>query len=166
MQNESMTYQGLNRRGLLCTAVASAAVTAWLTASESSADPTAVTGQQPISLQRYDQVQPQQFSWGWIRWLMSAQIDPRAEMTVGIVHVEPNQSNPLHVHPNSAEYIHMLSGACEHRVGDRWVAIKTGDTLRIPKGVLHMARTTDQPFRAMILYDTGTRQMVPVSEAR
>jgi len=85
-------------------------------------------------------------------------------MTLGIVHVEPNQSNPVHIHPNSAEYLHMLSGACEHRVGERWIALKTGDTLRIPRGVVHGARTKAQAFRALIVYDTGKRQMVPVPE--
>jgi quercetin dioxygenase-like cupin family protein len=117
-----------------------------------------------VSLQTFEKAKPQEFAWGWIRWLMNAQIDPKAEMTLGIVHVQPNQSNPLHVHPNSAEYLHMLSGACEHRVGNRWVPLKTGDTLRVPRGVPHMARTKGEPFRALIVYDTGTRQMVPVTE--
>ncbi len=117
-----------------------------------------------MSLQAYEKIKPQKFPWGWIRWLMNAQLDPQAEMTLGIVHVEPNQSNPLHTHPNSAEYLHMLSGSCEHRVGDRWVTLKAGDTLRIPRGVVHMARTKDQSFRALLVYDTGTRQMVPVKQ--
>jgi quercetin dioxygenase-like cupin family protein len=97
---------------------------------------------------------------------MNAEIDPNAEMTVGIVCVEPNQLNPLHIHPNSAEYLHVLSGACEHLVADRWVALKAGDTLRVPKGVAHQARTKDQSFRAILMYDTGKRQMVPVAESK
>ena len=81
-----------------------------------------------LSLESYDHVEPQKYPWGWIRWLMNAQIDPQAEMTLGIVRVEPRQSNPLHIHPNSAEYLHVLSGACQHRVGDRWVAlVKAGE---------------------------------------
>jgi len=78
--------------------------------------------------------------------------------------VEARQSNPLHVHPNSAEYVHVLSGACDHRLGDQWMALKAGDTLRVPKGVVHMARTAAEPCRLMVIYDTGTRQMVPVAE--
>jgi quercetin dioxygenase-like cupin family protein len=62
--------------------------------------------------------------------------------------------------------LHMLSGTCEHRVGDRWVTLKEGDTLRVPKGVPHQARTKEQPFRAMVVYDTGKRQMVPVDEKK
>jgi quercetin dioxygenase-like cupin family protein len=118
----------------------------------------------PPSLQSFDKVAAQQFPWGWIRWLMNAELDPAAEMTLGIVHVEPNQSNPAHIHPNSAEYLHVLAGSCEHRVGGQWVALRTGDTLRIPKGVVHQARAKDQSCRALIVYDTGKRQMVPVKE--
>ena len=50
------------------------------------------------------------------------------------------------------------------RVGDRWVALKTGDTLRIPKGIVHGARTGAESCRVMVCYDTGTRQMVPVAD--
>ena len=121
--------------------------------------PRAEAGFQP-----YEKIQPQKFPWGWIRWLMNAQLDPAAEMTMGIVRIEPNQSNPLHVHPNSAELLHVLSGSCRHRLGDRWIAMKAGDTLRIPQGVPHMARTADEPCLVMVVYNTGTRQMVPVTE--
>jgi quercetin dioxygenase-like cupin family protein len=113
-------------------------------------------------LQRYDEVAPEKYAWGWIRWLINGQLDPKAEMTLGLVHFEPNQSNTRHIHPNSAEFLHVLSGFSEHLMGDRWVALKPGDSLRIPKNVPHQARTRDEPFRALIVYDTPTRIMVPV----
>ncbi len=97
---------------------------------------------------------------------MNGQIDPQAEMTMGIVHFEPNQSNVLHIHPNSAEFLHMLSGTAEHLIDGKWVTLKAGDTLRIPKGVPHQARTKDQGYEALIVYDTPTRVMVPVKEAK
>ncbi len=161
MSARRATRHSLNRRDLLCAVVASTPAAALAAdAQVTQANETAV------SLQEFEKAKVQEFPWGWIRWLMNAQIDPKAEMTLGIVHVEPGQSNPLHVHPNSAEYLHMLSGSCEHRVGNRWVSLKAGDTLRIPRGVPHMARTKDKPFRALIVYDTGTRQMVPVTESK
>ena len=162
MTRHATTGRDLSRREMFGAALASAAAAAMA----ADALPAGATEGAKVSLQGFDQVEPQKFPWGWIRWLMNAKIDPQAEMTLGIVHVEPNQSNPLHVHPNSAEYLHMLSGACEHLVGERWVALKSGDTLRIPQGVPHMARTKDQPFRALVLYNTGTRQMVPVSTGK
>ena len=118
----------------------------------------------PITLQKSNQVQVQEFPWGWIRWLINAQVDPNAEMTFGVVYIKPQQTNPLHVHPNSAEYLHVLEGSCEHRVGDRWVTVKAGDTVRIPQGVKHNARTKEEACRAVLVYNTGKREMVVVTE--
>jgi quercetin dioxygenase-like cupin family protein len=152
----------LNRRDLLCALAASTAAAAFSAdGSFAAAEETAA-----VSLQTFEKAKLQEFPWGWIRWLMNDEVDPKAEMTLGIVHVQANQSNPLHVHPNSAEYLHMLSGSCEHRMGGQWMTLKAGDTLRIPRGVPHMARTKNEPFRALIVYDTGRRQMVPVTEGK
>lgn len=117
-----------------------------------------------ISLQKFDQVELHEYPWGWIRWLMNDQLDPGAEMTFGMVYIKPNQTNPLHIHGNSAEYLHVIEGSCEHRVGDRWVTVKVGDTLRIPAGVKHNARTREDACRAVIVYNTGKRQMEVVPE--
>jgi len=115
-------------------------------------------------LQPFERVETEKYPWGYIRWLMNGAIDPKAEMTMGIVHFEPNQTNVLHVHPNSAEFLHMLSGGAEHLIDGRWVLLKPGDTLRIPRGVPHQARSKDEPYTALIVYDTPTRIMVPVIE--
>jgi len=117
-----------------------------------------------LDLSVYDKIQPVKYPWGWLRWLMNAEIDPQAELTLGIAFVDAHQSNQLHIHPNSAEVLHVLSGSCEHRRGDEWIKLKAGDTLRIPKNTPHMARTQDQPFLAMLAYDTGKRVMVPVED--
>ena len=116
----------------------------------------------PPLVQAFDKAEEVKYSWGWIRWLMSSKIDPKAEMTFGIVDVKPHQKNPMHVHPNCAEYLHMLSGSCEHLMGDKWLTLKAGDTLRIPAGVRHGARTLDQPMRAVIVYSSGDRQFEEV----
>ncbi len=140
-----------------------------LAASAAEATPAVETGKGeqavlPITLQKFDKAEVQEYPWGWLRWLVNDQVDPAAEMTFGMVYIKPHQTNPLHVHPNSAEYLHVLEGSCEHRVGDRWVTVKAGDTLRIPRGVKHNARTRDEPCRAVLVYDTGKRVMVPVQE--
>jgi quercetin dioxygenase-like cupin family protein len=116
-------------------------------------------------MQAFDKIQPQNFPWGWIRWLMNAKIDPAAEMTFGLVEINAHTTNPAHIHPNSAEYLHVLSGTLEHRLADQWVLMKPGDTIRIPKNVIHQARTKDHACRSVIVYNTGTRQMVPVKES-
>ena len=115
-------------------------------------------------VQGFKEAEELKFSWGWIRWLMSAKIDPGAEMTFGIVYVKPNQRNPMHVHPNCEEILHVLSGSCEHLIGEEWVTVKAGDTVRIPRGVRHVAHTGDEPMRAVIAYSSGNRQMVTLKE--
>jgi quercetin dioxygenase-like cupin family protein len=107
-------------------------------------------------------VETEKYPWGDIRWLMNGVIDPHAEITLGLVRFEPNQSNVLHIHPNSAEILYTLSGSAEHQAGGLSVLLKAGDTLRIPRGVPHQARSGDQGFTALIVYDTPTRIMVPV----
>jgi len=119
-----------------------------------------------VMIQEFDKVEVQQYPWGWIRWLMSSKLDPKAEMTFGVVFIKPNQKNPVHMHPNCEECLHVLTGSCEHLLGDKWLKLKKGDTLRIPQGIRHAARTTDDACRAVIVYNTGDRQFVPLDEGK
>ena len=121
-------------------------------------------GALPGAVTAFGKIEVLEYDWGWIRWLMNGKLDPNAEMTLGMVYIKPNQTNPAHLHPNSAEYLHVLEGSCEHMVGKKWVTLKKGDTLRIPKDVPHKARTGKQACTAMIVYDTGDRQFVEVKE--
>lgn len=134
--------------------------------AKKTAGPLAVDDSAPPVVQSFAKAEEVKYPWGWIRWLMSSKIDPEAEMTFGIVYVKPHQENPGHLHPNCAEVLHVLEGSCEHLVGDKWVALKAGDTIRIPVGVAHRARTLDQPMRAVIVYNTGDRQFQPVEEEK
>jgi quercetin dioxygenase-like cupin family protein len=116
-----------------------------------------------FDLAPYEKIPAVKFPWGWIRWLMNAEIDPQSELTIGIVYVEPKQSNPLHIHPNSAEVLHVLAGACDHQTGKRWDKLQAGDSIRIPQNVPHHACTHESPCLSLIVYNTGRRQMVPVT---
>jgi quercetin dioxygenase-like cupin family protein len=133
-----------------------------------AAEPTSPTaGKAPpskITVQKFDQVPVQEHPWGAMRWIINADVDPEAEMTFGVVDIKPRQSNPMHTHPGVAEYLHVLSGSCEQRVGDAWVTMKAGDTIRIPPGVPHMARTGEEPCRVVVVYNAGRRTFVVVEE--
>jgi quercetin dioxygenase-like cupin family protein len=118
----------------------------------------------PMALKKYADTEVQEFPWGWIRWTMNSQIAPSATMTFGVVHIKPHQTNPLHIHPQADEILHVIQGSCEHRLGDKWVKMTVGDTIRIPRGQAHNARTLDEPCRVVVVYDTGQRTMVPVEE--
>jgi len=108
-------------------------------------------------VQNFDKVEKQEFPWGWIRWLMNAELDPASNMTLGVVEISAGQQNPAHLHANCEEVLYVLSGSCEHRIGDQMVTLKRGDVLRIPAGVPHAARTLDKPMRAIVVYNTGRR---------
>jgi len=117
-----------------------------------------------MTLKKFRDVEVQEFPWGWIRWTMNGQIDNHSNMTFGVVYIKPHQTNPLHRHPKADEILHVVEGSCEHRMGDQWVKMQAGDTIRIPHGVVHNARTLDEPCRVVVVYDTGQRQMIPVDE--
>ena len=146
----------ITRRNFLTTSAAAALL--------SSAGIARAVEEMKLSFAAYDKIPAVKFPWGWIRWVMNAQIDPLAEITVGIVFLEANQTNQLHIHPNSQEVLHVLSGACEHRLGTRWDKMPAGATLLIPKDVPHQARTHDSPCLTMVTYNTGKREMVPVTD--
>ena len=105
------------------------------------------------------------FDWGAIKWLCNQEIDPAAEQTFGLVFINAGQQNPPHYHPNCEELIYVLTGQCDHRLGDATHPLKAGDLLRIPTGVVHCARNTGwEPVRMVIVYSAADRQTVFLEE--
>jgi len=116
-------------------------------------------------VQSFDKVEKIEYPWGWIRWLMSSKLDPKAEMTFGLVEINPGQRNPTHIHPNCEEILYVLSGSCEHWLGKEKCVLKAGDVIRIPTGVPHCARTFEKEgMRAVIVYSSADRQVQEVEE--
>jgi quercetin dioxygenase-like cupin family protein len=114
-----------------------------------------------FSVQHFNSVKEVKYPWGWIRWLMNAELDPGAAQTVGVVEIAPGQRNPLHKHPNCEEILYLLSGTLDHSVGDKHVILHAGDILRVPRDTPHQGiNIGTEPARAVISYDSGTRQMV------
>ncbi|BCG60891.1 cupin domain-containing protein [Paenibacillus sp. URB8-2] len=100
-------------------------------------------------------------TWGGIQWLYGQEIDPEAEMTFGMVYINAGESNPRHIHPNCEEVIFVLSGECDHTLGDEVFHLKPGMLLRIPQGVPHNATVTSwEPCRMIIAYSAGDRQTI------
>jgi quercetin dioxygenase-like cupin family protein len=83
-----------------------------------------------------------QLPWGRIVWLVGAAQMPGAEQTLGVVTIYPGRRNPLHAHPNCEELLYVVSGACEHMLGDDLFQLLPGSVIRIPRGVRHWARCT------------------------
>jgi mannose-6-phosphate isomerase-like protein (cupin superfamily) len=115
--------------------------------------------------QSFDKVEVQEYPWGWIRWLMNAELDPDARMTLGIVQVNAGSKNPPHFHGNCDEILYVLSGSCRHALGKQSVVMKPGDVLRIPKGVHHGVEVLgEEPLKVLVVYNTGERQFEVVED--
>jgi quercetin dioxygenase-like cupin family protein len=108
--------------------------------------------------------QPQ--DWGRLFWLFGSRETPGAELTFGVVEIEPGQRNALHSHPTCEEVLYVISGACEHRLGDEMIALRAGEAIRIPRGVRHYARAVgaeklvaaiafSSPDRTVIVHEEG-----------
>ncbi|MBN2475399.1 MAG: cupin domain-containing protein [Pirellulales bacterium] len=116
-------------------------------------------------IQHFGRVKKEQYPWGWIRWMMSSELDPEAKMTFGLVQINAGQRNPTHIHPNCEEQLYVLAGSCEHQIGKRVVTLRAGDLIRIPAGTPHRAWTSpDSSMRAVIVYSSGRREMNAVEQ--
>lgn len=97
--------------------------------------------------------------WGRLDWLVTGAAMPGAELTFGLVTIKPGERNPLHSHPNCEEVLYVVSGRCEHRLGDEILALEAGSAIRIPRGVPHWARCVgDEPLQAIIAFSSGDRR--------
>lgn len=114
-----------------------------------------------LVVQHFDKEEEVKYPWGVIRWMMSSAIDHDAAQTFGIVQINAGQRNTLHSHPNCEEILYVLSGSCEHIVGNKKVTLHPGDLIRVPIGVPHQAIVLGkEPFRAVISYSSGERKVV------
>jgi quercetin dioxygenase-like cupin family protein len=100
-----------------------------------------------------------ELSWGKVAWLIGEQEMPGAEQTFGICTIKPGHRNPLHSHPNCEELLYVVSGTCEHKLGDDMLKLRPGSVIRIPRNVKHWARCTSQePLVAVISFSAPDRR--------
>jgi len=112
-------------------------------------------------LTKADEVQPLDFPWGQITWLVSGGLGNSEAMTFGRVRIKPGQANPRHMHPNSEEILYLLSGELEHSLGDSVFRMAPGDVISIPVGVFHNARAVgSRDAEMVVVFSTPDRQMV------
>ena len=100
-----------------------------------------------------------EFEWGRIEWLVSRTLGNSDTMTVGRVTIRAGNSNFVHRHPNCDEVLHLLRGQLEHSLGEEIFPIDAGDTISIPLGVWHNARTVGPEDAVMLVcYSSADRQ--------
>lgn len=108
-----------------------------------------------------EDVPTEEFEWGTLKWLMSAEISPGAEQTVGIAQIFPGKGNPVHYHPNCEEVLYMISGRGIHSLGEERIELRPGMAIRIPQDVRHnMVNTGWETIISLVTFSSGERQAV------
>lgn len=99
--------------------------------------------------------------WGHLSWLVGQEEMPGAEQTLGVVTIQPRQRNPLHYHPNCEELLYVISGECDHKLGDEMHHLTPGSVIRIPREIPHWALcTSEEPLVAVIAFSAPDRKAV------
>lgn len=99
--------------------------------------------------------------WGSLCWVANQEVGNVEGVTLGRVVIRRGQSNPRHCHRTCEEVLYLLAGRLEHTVGTEIVVLEAGDTLAIPPGVFHNARSVGDTDADMIVaYSTGVRDFV------
>jgi quercetin dioxygenase-like cupin family protein/type 1 glutamine amidotransferase len=100
-------------------------------------------------------------AWGELFWNTSAELKNSATMTTGTAIIKPGQGNPRHYHPNCDEILHVISGRIRHTMNEVTVEMGPGDTVSIPKGVLHNATNIgDTDAVLSIAFDSAYREVI------
>lgn len=97
------------------------------------------------------------FSWGSIKWGVTADRFPGAPITVGEVVINPTKGHDIHTHPESDEVLHVIEGEGVQTVGDSGeFAVRAGDSVYIPRGTEHSTFNTGwRQLRLIAIYSPG-----------
>ena len=99
--------------------------------------------------------------WGSLNWLANRALTD-SSVTVGRTIIRPGMCNPRHSHPNCEEVLYLLRGRLKHSVADRFVDLEAGDTIVIPKGVVHNATNVgDVDADMIVVFSSGERDFLP-----
>ncbi|MFO7959139.1 MAG: cupin domain-containing protein [Candidatus Brocadiia bacterium] len=107
-----------------------------------------------------DEMETQEFPWGSITWLVSGRIGNSETMTFGRVVIRAGEGNPAHAHNTCDEILHLLHGELEHGADDEVFTLKPGDTITLPAGTAHWARSVGREDAVMtVAYSSPERDM-------
>lgn len=102
-------------------------------------------------------LETQTFDWGVIKWLVSPDLNPGANITFGQVVLLPGEGHTRHNHPTSEEILYVLSGTGEQIVDDKQgFTVRAGDTIYIPTAIYHSTVNTGwEPLVLLAIYNPG-----------
>jgi quercetin dioxygenase-like cupin family protein len=97
-------------------------------------------------------------AWGRLVWTASGQVGNSTTMSLGRATLRAGQQNPRHRHPNCDEVLHLVAGRLEHRQDGKASVLEPGDSVCIPKGVWHQARSLGfEDAEIVICFDSPDR---------
>ena len=112
-----------------------------------------------------DQLPIHAFDWGTLQWLCNGQLFPGTTQTVGICHLFPGKSNPLHYHPNCEEILYVQQGTGKHLLHEQWVPVRPGTVVRIPLGMKHqLVNEGADAMITLIAFSSADRQTIFLEE--
>jgi oxalate decarboxylase/phosphoglucose isomerase-like protein (cupin superfamily) len=110
-----------------------------------------------MTLVNIDEIATHSFDWGIIKWFVSPDQNPGANITFGEVVLLPGEGHTRHNHPTSEEILYVLSGTGEQTVDDKPAfTVQAGDTIYIPTAIFHSTINTGwAPLRLLAIYNPG-----------
>lgn len=112
-----------------------------------------------IIVANVEEVPPRSFPWGNIRWLYHGHLAADAEMTFGVVTLDPGQEYPLHSHGNCEEIMYVLKGHIRYLVNGAEHELGPGSLIRTPKDAHHHAINAGEEKAVMtVVYSHPIRQ--------
>ena len=112
-----------------------------------------------IVITRAEQVNATPFSWGNVRWLFHGRLASDAEMTFGIVTLNPGEAMPAHAHDNCEELMYLIRGKLSYEVRGETHPIGPATLLRVPRGSEHLIENRgDEKAVLIAYYSAGVRQ--------
>lgn len=108
-----------------------------------------------VTAQDPNAVPTQLFDWGRIKWFISKDQTPGANLTFGQVILLPGKGHDRHNHPDAEEVLYVLSGRGEQMVNDeKPFSIAPGDTIYVPQSVYHSTVNTGwEPLQLLAIYN-------------
>lgn len=109
-------------------------------------------------------VETLEFPWGRIAWIASRPLGNSTSMTFGRSTIFSGRQNPRHRHPNCDEILHLLSGRLEHSLGEQSFVLEPGDTIVIPVGTWHQARSIGAGDAEMVISFSSADRIAEMAE--
>ncbi len=107
-------------------------------------------------------VRPRETEWGSLSWFAGDDAGVPAGLALGRVVIRRGCENPPHAHPNCAEVLHVVRGRVEHRTGADVDVLGPGDTILVPPGVPHNAKSIGEEDADLIVaFSSSRREVVP-----